>query len=85
MALREGGWCLLVVTGRSEEVTENLEYDADASSWVADVSVTVGSQRARESPGEDARRVVHKTFYDCSWLPAQLFSGRGTIIRRVEG
>lgn len=83
--LGEGGWCPLVAAGSSEEVIENLENDGNATSRVTDAGLTVRSQSARESPREDAWRVAHKTFYDCSWLFAQLCSGCSMSFALFEG
>lgn len=52
--VRRGGLSPLVVAGRSEEVVEDLEDDADAASRMADAAFTARGQSARESPGEDA-------------------------------
>lgn len=70
--MRRGRLSPLVEKGRSEEVLEDLENDAKASSRMADAGLTARGQRARKSPGEDTWRVAHKTFYDSSWLLTQL-------------
>lgn len=71
----KGGWSPLVVTRSSEEVIEDLENDGDAMPLVTGATLTERGQSARESPREDTRRVVHKTFDDRSWLLAQFGSG----------
>lgn len=76
----------LVVVGGSEEVVEDLENDANATSRMADGALTAGGQSARKSPREDAWRVAHKTLYDRSWLLAQPCSRRrGMNITLFEG
>lgn len=64
-----------MVVGGSEEVVEDLEDDGDAAPRMTDAALTAWRKGARKSPREDAWRVIHKTFYDCSWFLRHLCMG----------